>query len=73
MMDELELKPCPVCGRKPQIKRDISYESHGFGAWCTIKCKPLFKTHLIVEEGKSTWERALRYAIDDWNRRVQDE
>jgi hypothetical protein len=63
-----ELRPCPICGRSPKIKRDYSYEASGFGSWCTIQCKPLFrKPHLKVEEGKSTWDRALEYAMIRWN------
>ena len=69
----IELKPCPVCGKHPKIIRDIGYETSGFGAWCIIQCKPfLCKPHLKYEEGKSTWDRALIYAIEGWNRRVDD-
>ena len=69
-----ELKPCPFCGKTPKIKRDIGYETSGFGAWCTIQCKPfLRKPHLKIEEGKSTWDRALKYSIEHWNRRVEEE
>lgn len=64
-----ELKPCPVCGKQPKIIRDIDYETYGFGAWCTIQCKPfLRKPHLKHEEGKSTWDRAFKYAIEAWNK-----
>lgn len=67
-----ELKPCPKCGKMPKIKRDYGYESQGYGAWCTIVCKPFFgKPHLKVEEGKASWERALKYAIEAWNRRAE--
>lgn len=69
-----ELKPCPFCGKKPKVKRDIGYEICGFGAWCTIQCKPfLRKPHIKVEEGKASWDRALNYAIEAWNRRANDE
>lgn len=69
-----KLKPCPFCGKTPKIKRDIGYETSGFGAWCTIQCKPfLRKPHLKIEEGKSTWDRALKYGIEHWNRRVEEE
>lgn len=69
-----ELKPCPICGRMPKVKRDIGYEYSGFGAWCTIQCKPFMRRpHMKVEEGKASWERALKYAIEAWNRRVGDE
>ena len=69
-----ELKPCPICGRMPKVKRDIGYESSGFGAWCTIQCKPFMRRpHMKVEEGKASWERALKYVIEAWNGRVGDE
>lgn len=68
-MDELKLLPCPHCGKIPKIKRDYAYENCGYGAWCTIQCKPFFlPLHLKVEVGKSTWDRALEYAIKDWNK-----
>jgi len=69
----LDLEPCPVCGKTPRIKRDYSYEGSCFGAWCTIECKPfLRKPHLRIEEGKASWERALKYGIEHWNREVRD-
>ena len=69
-----ELKPCPVCGKIPKIIRDYGYESSGFGAWCIIQCKPFMRRHhMKVEEGKASWERALKYAIEAWNRRVEHE
>ena len=44
------IKPCPVCGKQPKVKRDIGYEISGFGAWCIIQCKPLLgKAHLKRE------------------------
>ena len=67
-----ELKPCPICGKMPKIKRDASSEAHGFGAWCTIQCKPLFrKPHLVIVEGKASWERALTFGIEHWNEEVE--
>jgi hypothetical protein len=71
---DINLKPCPVCGKKPRIKRDPGYEYAGFGAWCTIQCKPfLRKPHLKIEEGKASWDRALQYAAERWNRRATHE
>ena len=68
-----ELKPCPVCGKFPKIKRDYCYEEMSYGARCTIQCKPfLRKPHLKVEEGKASWDRALKCGIEHWNRRVND-
>lgn len=67
-MSEIKLKPCPVCGKIPKVKRNYAYEASGYGAWCTIQCKPLFrKPHLKIEEGKSMWNRAYKHAIEDWN------
>lgn len=66
-----ELKLCPICGRMPIIKRDFGYETSGFGAWCTICCRPFLRTHLKVEEGKASWARALNYAVEEWNRMVE--
>lgn len=66
-----DLQRCPICGRYPKIKRDIGYEYAMFGAWCTIQCKPfLRKPHLKIEEGKASWERALKYGIEHWNEAV---
>lgn len=66
-----ELKPCPKCGRKPKIIRDYGYEINGYGAWCTIQCKPfLRKPHMKVESGKALWGRAHKEAVEAWNRRV---
>lgn len=68
---ELKLKPCPICGKIPKIKRDYSLEANGYGAWCTIQCKPLFgKPHYKITHGKASWNRALRYAMIDWNNSV---
>ena len=67
------IKSCPICGRMPVFKRDSGYETSAFGAWCTIYCKPYFRTHLKVEQGKSSWARALDCAVEEWNRRVEDE
>ena len=70
-MENRKLKPCPICGKLPKIIRDYNYEHSGFGAWCTIQCKPfLRKPHLKIEEGKASWDRALKYGIEQWNRRA---
>lgn len=68
----IEIMACPICGKYPQIKREYGYEYGGFGSWCTIQCKPfLRKPHLKIEEGKSTWNRALQYAVMHWNEAVE--
>lgn len=66
------LEPCPVCGKQPKVKRDYGYEGSGFGAWCVIQCKPLFrKPHLKAEQGKAQWYRALKYAAIEWNEKAK--
>lgn len=61
-------EPCPVCGKQPKIYRDFGYEDAGFGAWCTIECKPfLRKPHLKFECGKNSWQRSLVGAVEWWN------
>lgn len=65
---DIDLYPCKVCGKIPKVYRDISYETAGYGAWCTVRCKPLFrKPHCTIESGKSTWARAYSDAINRWN------
>lgn len=68
-----EINPCPVCGKMPKVIRDYGYEQSGFGAWCTIVCKPLIgKPHLKVEQGKSTYIRAFKYAVKEWNKKNEE-
>ena len=68
-MDELTLKPYPVCGRMPKVR------SRAFGccgAWVEVRCKPLFRReHLSAWHGAATMERAFSMAAEDWNRRAQ--
>lgn len=72
-MNEIMLRVCPVCGKEPRVKRDQSYEAAGFGAWCTIQCKPfLRKPHLRVESGKAQFQRAFEEAAEAWNQRADE-
>lgn len=60
---DVAILPCPVCGRTP-----------GHGCWATLKCKPfLGRAHLKVVEGKAHPERALKCAIDTWNKAVMED
>lgn len=66
------IRPCPVCGKMPKVYRDYGYEANGYGAWCTIECKPfLRKVHFKIESGKANWYRAVLDAIDRWNKTVE--
>lgn len=70
-MLDIIIKACPVCGKEPVVYREHSYEAMGYGAWCVIRCKPfLGHTHLKIECGKSTWERAFEEAVNWWNETV---
>lgn len=70
-MNSSLLNPCPICGKQPKMYAEM--RSGGYGGWCTIRCKPLFrKPHMIVESGKSTLDRAIKYAVEDWNRMCEE-
>ncbi len=62
---------CPVCGRTPAVSlKGIA----GHGCWATIKCKPIFgRAHLKVVEGKALPDRALKCAIETWNKAVLED
>ena len=61
------LEVCPICGRLPKLY--VERLSGGWGSWCTIVCKrPFRKPHLKIEEGKALYRRAIKYAIEDWNK-----
>ena len=66
----IKLKPCPKCGKMPKIK----YQYAGVaGTVCIIQCKPFLKEqHFKVAVGQATKDRALKYAIEAWNRRCGD-
>lgn len=70
-IDEIKLKPCPVCGRMPKVR----YRTFGgYGSWVEVRCKPLFqREHLAVRHGAATMERAVDMAAEDWNRRADHE
>lgn len=58
----MEILECPICKKKPKVKRDFNYEASGFGAWCKIFCK----CH-ITECGRASWEDAFKTAVQCWN------
>lgn len=66
--NETKLKPCPVCGRMPKVRRGAIGRC---GAWVEVRCKPLFRReHLAVRHGAAIMERAVDMAAEDWNRRA---
>ena len=71
MMKHNELKPCPICKRKPKVK----YSIIPTGVFCKVICKPLFrKEHLSVEYGQAgeICDRAEKQAFEEWNRRAEN-
>ena len=68
-----ELKPCPVCGKKPKISIGGFCEA-GFSRYrCVVECTPfLRKPHLKVEEVWYSAEGAENIAVNEWNRSVEN-
>lgn len=68
-----EVTRCPVCGKKPKIRRESCYERGWLTECCIIECKPfLRKAHKRVEETWISWEGALSAATGAWNRGVNN-
>lgn len=62
-----ELKPCPVCGRKPKIH----YYTVNLG-WA--ECKPIFrKPHLMSVVAWAPPSRLEEAIIEAWNRRANND
>lgn len=65
-----DLKPCPVCRKKPKIKIDMwDYNTRKS---ITIQCKPLFsrREHCrVIWCGSATFVH-MEDAVECWNRKV---
>lgn len=61
---EIELKPCPKCGSVGYLK------SKANGNMAVLCGNPLCKLHTAP---KSRFRVSPRMAIDDWNRRAEDD
>lgn len=69
MNNDLNIRPCPVCGKQPRITRDFNYRPVSGGAWCIIQCKPLFRRrHLVIEGGEISWDLAVERTVERWNK-----
>lgn len=80
-MKEIELKPCPFCGGKAEIKTQPIYMDMGVCAFCT-ECKARSKffpydcNYTYYHGEKDVYvsqERATSDAINLWNRRADNE
>lgn len=75
-MKETELKPCPFCGSKAEIKEGYSYYNKTVQAHCTQCNACMSKVPidcLIYTKGKTvrfTKEQATQKTTNEWNRRV---
>ena len=67
-----ELKPCPFCGGKAElyrIKRDSRKRCGVYHLIATIKCR---NCTAQVSQAGSSEERAIEFATNIWNGRVDD-
>ena len=68
-----QLKPCPVCGKKPKVRTGWFYETGIYRYKCVVECTPfLRRPHLKVEETWYSAEGAENIAVNEWNRRVEN-
>lgn len=65
-MNDVELKPCPFCGRKVKIDEDDFY------MFCCDSCGAGVTFAKELEDGSAT-DMNLDESIDAWNRRAGDE
>lgn len=80
-MKETELKPCPFCGGKAEIRGQALYVTNSVCIHCT-ECKARSKIfpcncrYVYFRGEKNVYiskEQATNMAIELWNRRVDDE
>ena len=75
----VELKPCPFCGGKAEIKEGNSYWVPCVYTHCTECGTTLRKVpveHTIYTQGKQirlTKEQAMQKTANEWNRRADNE
>lgn len=78
-MIKTELKPCPFCGGKAEIRRGKIYLVDSVQAHCTECSVAMPKVpinHLLYTQGKEvrlTEEQAMQKTANAWNRRAGNE
>ena len=75
-MKAMELKPCPFCGGKAEIKNGNVYGVDSVQAYCTqcsVHMPRVPINHLFYTQGKEvrlTKEQAMQKTANEWNRRT---
>ena len=65
-----ELKPCPFCGGKPTLEASEDDLKHHAVYVCCYNCGSIGGS--ADGEIEETLEAYIRYAVDAWNRRVNE-
>ncbi len=70
MKSEEELKPCPFCGKKPNIF-PTNPEIEG-NSWCEIQCSNKKCGEVIIHGNANleNFKKVKKSAIDKWNKRI---
>ena len=65
-----KLKPCPFCGGKAVIVTD----NHECTSEIYVQCNECFcRTDTYANIGNRADEECIKYAVEDWNRRTNDD
>ena len=64
-----ELKPCPFCGGKAELKKDGAYDqSWNYMSYACVECT---NCHVTIESHKGDCQDTTEQeAVSKWNRRV---
>lgn len=73
-MIELKLKPCPFCGKMPEIQNDTRWPRYGKNAGKSVNafevvCK---NTDCIIYGADNVYFLTKEKAVGAWNRRVSE-
>lgn len=74
MKNEIKLKPCPFCGGEAKLKLDFTFQQKLVVKQAFVQCRVCYaKTKTFFYTTYEAWENTKRYAVEAWNRRVNDE
>ena len=70
---DVELKPCPFCGGKADIKKGLPQSQSRGGKQFLIQCRKCgCRTVLFRQSALEPWKELLDACVSTWNRRVKD-